>query len=275
MRVLLTGAAGKLGRVIAAHLGARYDWTLTDLHPPPETHGLPFVVADLADCAAVRALCRQVEAVVHLAAMADEKATWPELWQPNIVGVYNLFEAAAEAGCRRVVFASSLHAVGGHPPDVRLRADAPPCPADLYGATKAWGEVLAAFYACRRKLSVICLRLGWVMARTDRRLVPGAPFLNEVITHEDLIRLVSAALEAPVDLRFGIFPGISRNSGRDPAEGGSAGLPGYQPQDDAFALARRNHAAFGRMRARRLAGRLRSITRRTARGRAGGQREKP
>lgn len=268
MRVLLTGAAGKLGRVILGHLGARYDWILTDLQPPPETRGRPFIAADLGDGDALRALCRQVEAVVHLAAMANEKAAWQELWRPNIAGVYNLFEAACEAGCRRVVFASSLHAVGGHPPEVRLRADAPPCPGDLYGATKAWGEALAALYAGRRNLSVICLRLGWVMARTDRRLVPGAPFLDAVLTHEDLIRLVSAALEAPADMRYGIFPGISRNGGRQPIEGSSGTLLGYQPQDDAFVLARKNSAVFGRFRARRVAGRLRSILRRNTRRRA-------
>ncbi len=262
MRVLLTGAAGKIGRVILAHLADRHDWILTDRRPVGETRGRPFVQADLADFDALRALCRQAECVLHLAAMADENATWDELWAPNIAGVYNLFEAASASGCRRVVFASSLHAVGAHPPEVQLRTDAPARPRDLYGATKAWGEALGAFYAHGRNMSVVCLRLGWVMARDDPRLVPGGPFLDAVLTHEDLIRLVSAALEAPDDLRFGIFPGVSRNRGRPAIEGTGGAVPGYRPQDDAFALARRNYAAIGFRWARGAGGRLRALLRR-------------
>ncbi len=262
MRVLLTGAAGKVGSAILARLAGRYDWVLTDLRPPRETYGLPFVRADLADLDALRVLCRRAEAVVHLGATANEKAGWQELLQPNIVGAYHLFEAAAEAGCRRVVFASSLHAVGGYGREEQLRAHAAPRPLDLYGATKAWGEALAALYAYQRSLSVICLRLGWVVERDDRSLWSGTSFPGAVLTHEDLTRLVCAALDAPAEMRFGIFPCVSHPRGPGAGEEALEEFLRDRPRHDEPASASRSGTAPGGTWLSRMRGRWRSLLRR-------------
>lgn len=257
MRVLLTGAAGHIGGLIIANLADRYDWILTDLQPPADTRGFPFVPADITNLASLRPLCKEADIIVHLAAMANPEAAWQDLLQPNIVGVNNLFQAACEAGCRRVIFASSVQAVDGYPRDIQISADMPVSPLTLYGATKAWGEAVAAFYAYQKNLPIICLRIGWLKPRNDRSIVPGAPHLGLVLTHEDLIRLISASIDAPEDLRFGIFHGISNNRWKRLDISTARELLKYEPQDDAFAIAKRNYSAI----VRQWSGRVKRVSR--------------
>lgn len=250
-QVLITGAAGKIGQLAARGLGERYDLMLTDRRPLPAPTHWPFALADLADLASLRLLCQGVHTVLHLGAVSDAHADWDTLLPSNVVGVYNVLEAACQAGCARVVMASSIMAVDGYPPDVCIPADWPMRPLNLYGATKAWAESVGRFYADQRGLSVLCLRLGWVTAANARNLLPGHRYLTAALIHEDLLCLLAAALDAPDDLRFGLFHGISDNQVKrlDIAE--TQRVLGYAPQADAVALARRNWPA----RLRRWAGR--------------------
>ncbi len=241
MRVLLTGAAGYIGGLIIANLADRYDWILTDLNPPADTRGLPFIQADITELAALRPLCQGVDTIVHLAATANPDAVWQDLLPNNLIGVYNVFQAASETGCRRVIFASSVHAVDGYPRDIQIHADMPISPLTLYGATKAWGEAVAAFYARQKNLSAICLRIGGVMPSNDPRIVPGFHNLDMVITREDLVRLIAASIDAPDDLRFGIFHGVSNNRWKRLDISDTRERLKYEPQDDAFEVAQRNY----------------------------------
>jgi nucleoside-diphosphate-sugar epimerase len=109
--------------------------------------------------AAIRSHFTGQDTVVHLAADPRHTAPWASLLPNNIIGTYNVLQAAQEAGCRRVILASSLHAVLGYGPEVVVRGDMPPRPADLYGASKAWAEALGHVYA-QRGLSVLCVRIG-------------------------------------------------------------------------------------------------------------------
>ncbi len=237
IRVLITGAAGHLGAVLAERFQGRYELRLTDLQPPVHRRELPFVAADIAELGAVRAACHGIETVIHLAAEPDPEATWEQLLEPNIVGVRNVLEAAASEGCRRVIFASSINAVAGYPADMQVRTDMPVRPYNLYGATKAWGEAIGRYYADQRDLSVICLRLGWVLPRDSPELYPDQPYLYFVLTHDDFVRAVEASVEAPDDLRFGIFHAISDNRWKRLAIDDTRRVLGYAPRDDAFALA--------------------------------------
>src|SRR5262249_13354954 len=110
-KVLLTGAAGRIGSFLTRHLADRYDFFLTDVRRPADSYGCPFVTADISDLAAMQALCRDIDTVVHLAADPSTAAAWESLLPRNVVGVQNIFQAAYEAGCRRVIFASSVNAV--------------------------------------------------------------------------------------------------------------------------------------------------------------------
>jgi nucleoside-diphosphate-sugar epimerase len=244
-RILLTGAVGRLGRVLAAAFRDRYELRLTDLQPPPaDDDAGPFILADLGDAEAVRALCQDVDTVLHLAASSDLATPWEPILRNNIIGCSHLFHAASEAGCRRIVFASSIHAGGfpSHPPARGPRQE----PRTLYGASKAWGEALANVVAHRGPTTVLCLRLGWVMAGDDPLIHLDNDRLDIILTHEDLTRLCAAAIEAPDDLRYGIFYGLSNNERNRYDLTETRTLLAYAPRDDAFAIARAREPAGAR-----------------------------
>jgi nucleoside-diphosphate-sugar epimerase len=235
--VLITGAAGRIGSHLTQALAPRYALSLTDVRPPAEAHGHPFAQADLGDPEALRAICAGADSVVHLAADPRTFAPWESLLPNNIVGAYNVFEAAREAGCRRVIFASSINAVGGHPREVQVRTDMPVAPGNLYGASKAWGEAAAFHYAHNHGLSCICLRFGWVCTREQIRQQSNPSLLEVALTYDDLALLVDAALSAPDDLRFAVFHGVSNNRFKRLDISDARERLGYAPRDDAFAIA--------------------------------------
>lgn len=236
-RVLLTGAAGRIGSFLTRSFAGRYALVLSDVLQFDEPSEYPFIQADISDLEAMRRLCQGVDTVVHLAADPSMEAPWESLLPRNIVGVYNVFQAAHEAGCRRVVFASTVNVVAGYPSDRQVRTDMPIRPLNLYGASKAWGEAVACFYADQRGLSAICLRFGWVVSRDQPGLRRDAPWLDVVLTYDDLAKLVAASIDAPDDLRFGIFHGVSNNRWKRLDISDARAILGYAPEDDAFALA--------------------------------------
>jgi nucleoside-diphosphate-sugar epimerase len=236
-KVLLTGAAGNIGTFLTTHLAARYDFVLTDIREPADKHAFPFTQADITDFEAMRRLCQGIDTVVHLAADPSMRAIWESLLPKNIVGVYNTLEAAHQAGCRRLIFASSVNAVFGYPADVQVRTDMPVRPLNLYGATKAWGEAVGRFYADLKNISVICLRFGWVVDRESAQIRLGHPYLDIALTYHDLAKLVAASIDAPDDLQFGIFHGVSNNRWKRLDLSDTRRILGYEPEDDAFAIA--------------------------------------
>ena len=235
--VLITGAAGRIGMYLSRRLADRYDLRLTDVTPLGEPADRRFVKADIGDLETMRSICKGIDTVVHLAADPSTEATWESLLPRNIVGLYHVFQAAHEASCRRIVFASSINAVGGYPGEMQIRTDMPVRPGNLYGATKAWGEAVACFYADRLGLSAICLRFGWVLDRNSAHLAPEQRHLDMVLTYEDLAKLVVASVEAPDDLRFGIYHGVSNNRWKRLDITDARKALGYEPEDDAFVLA--------------------------------------
>jgi nucleoside-diphosphate-sugar epimerase len=236
-KVLLTGAAGRIGSFLTAQLKDRYDFILTDVREPADKHGFPFTGANITDLEAMQKLCQGVDTVVHLAADPSMQATWESLLPNNLVGLYHVFEAAHQAGCRRVIFASSVNAVFGYPADVQVKTDMPVRPLNLYGASKAWGEAVACFYADQKNLSAICLRFGWVVDRNNPNIKKEHPYLDIVLTYHDLAKLVAASIDAPDELKFGIFHGVSNNRWKRLDISDARKLLGYEPEDDGFAIA--------------------------------------
>jgi nucleoside-diphosphate-sugar epimerase len=238
-KVLITGAGGRIGSFITKQWVERYDLVLTDIHPPKETYGFPFHQVNLADFDAVRALCDGVDTIVHLGADPSMEATWESLLPNNVIATYNVFESAAQAGCRRVVFASSVNAVFGYEPDVQVQINMPIRPINVYGATKVWGEALASAYVAKSNLSAICLRFGAVMDRENPGITFDHHYLDIVLTYEDLTLLVAGAIDAPDSLEYGVFHGVSNNRWKRLDITNARELLGYNPQDDAFEIARR------------------------------------
>ena len=226
-RVLLTGAAGKVGSCLRSGLrDGLAELRLSDRAPisasaPNET----FVAAELEDFSAVMDAVSGVDAVVHLGAVPDE-AGFDVIAGPNLHGVYHVFEAARRCGVRRVVFASSNHATGFYPVSARLTGREPVRPDGLYGASKAYGEALGRMYHDRFGLSVVCVRIG---SFTDRPTVPR--HLSTWLSPGDAVRLFRACLSAP-DVGFEVVYGASANT-RGWWDLSSGRALGYEPVDDA------------------------------------------
>jgi nucleoside-diphosphate-sugar epimerase len=241
--VLITGAAGRIGSFLTNQWRERYNLTLTDVRQPKNTFDFPFIATELADFPAVRRLCDGIDTVVHLGADPRMEAPWETLLPSNVIGAYNVFESAYQAGCRRVVFASSINAVFGYPIDQQITTSMPVNPINLYGATKCWGEALGRYYSNAHGLSSICLRFGAVSYRPgqdpdyDNRYDISHQYIDIILTMEDLTKLVTASIEAPDDLKFGVFHGSSNNRWKRMDLTDTRAILGYEPEDDAFVLA--------------------------------------
>jgi nucleoside-diphosphate-sugar epimerase len=236
-KILITGATGNLGTVLTTHLKERFDLVLTDVTPPKADSPQGFTQANIAEFEAIRPLFDGVHTVIHLAADPNMEAEWESLLPSNLIGLYNVFEAAHQAGCQRVIFASSINAVFGYPPDIQVRVDMPVRPPNLYGATKAWGEAVARYYADQKDLSAICLRFGWVQPADNPEIKAGHPYLDILLTYRDLTRLIDCCLKLPDDFQFGIFHGISNNRWKRLDISETRRVLGYEPLDDAFVIA--------------------------------------
>lgn len=226
-RLLLTGAAGNLGKMLRDRLKANCH-TLrlsdrVDLGAPQQDEEC--VLADLADADAVHAMVAGVDAIVHMGGIAVEGPFAPIL-QANIVGVYNLYEAARKHGTKRVVFASSNHVTGFYKQSETITADRPPRPDGHYGVSKAFGEDISRMYFDRYGIETACVRIGSAFAEPrDRRM------LATWLSFDDLHRLITACLTTPV-LGHTIIFGMSDNAVTwwDNAQ---ARHVGYLPQDSA------------------------------------------
>lgn len=236
--LLLTGAAGRIGSAFRVAHGERYRFRLADLDvdglddTPGEGHAV--VRLDVADAAACAEACVGIDTVVHLAADPSPEAEWEgSLLANNIRGVVNVFRAAREAGCRRVVFASSVHAVGGLLDEEPIADDAAPRPTNLYGASKAFGEAVAATYAAQG-LSGIAIRIGaydapWFREQGD------AVAAMAYVSPRDLNDLLVRCIETD-DIPYAVVAGISDNARKRFTLEHTRGLLGYAPRDDGFAV---------------------------------------
>lgn len=241
-KILLTGAAGRIGSFFLNGYKNDYDFVLTDKRQAAETHGYPFHLADLSDFAAVQQLCAGVDTVIHLGADPSMEALWESLLPNNVIATYNVFEAARLAGCRRVIFASSINAVFGYPADVQVHTEMPIYPINLYGATKCWGEALGRYYSHTHKLSSICLRFGAVQPRDSRYIDLEHPYIDIILTLDDCVRLIASAVNAGDSISFGVYHGVSENRFKRLDISSARRELGYAPQDDAFALAQERKA---------------------------------
>jgi uronate dehydrogenase len=225
--VLITGAAGGIGTRLRTLLKGVYPkLRISDLRAPGDlAPDEDFIQADLADMAQVERAVAGIEGVVHLGGFSVE-GPWETIHSANIVGCYNLFEAAHRAGVKRVVFASSNHAVGFYPRRRKIGVDAPVRPDSRYGISKAFGEAVGAFYAHKHGMRVTCLRIGnFGDAPVDKRR------LAIWLSPRDLVQLVRIGLEHP-DIRNEIFYGASDNE-RAWWDNGAAYRFGYRPADRA------------------------------------------
>jgi nucleoside-diphosphate-sugar epimerase len=246
-RVLITGASGRIGTALARALHERYTLRLMVQARDAQAEAIaPYgevLVADLADLPRLKEVCRDVDTVVHLAANASASTVWRDLLHNNIIGTYHICAAAKAAGCRRLIFASSVHAVSGYPPDVQVKTSEPVNPGDLYGVSKVFGEALGRYMAEQEGLSVIALRIGAYQPSEAAQRADGLWMADCFISPRDLHQLIERCIEAE-QVRFAIFHAISDNRFKRLDISDARELVGYQPQDDFTAL----HPALASLR---------------------------
>ena len=231
-KIVLTGARGALGSALREPLSKLADNLLsTDILPAPDDL-LPnetYAVADIAQMDQIGPLLAGAEMVVHFGAIVDEKP-FEELWGPNFVGAYNVWEAAFQHGLRRVVYASSIHAVGMYPTNAGIDTDVPHRPDTFYGLAKCFAEDLGRMYWEKRGLESVCLRILSCTA------VPqNARALGTWLSRPDMIQLVERSIDTPT-VGFTVAYGVSANT-RAPVSNARVPFLGYRPQDNAEYLA--------------------------------------
>ena len=208
-KVLITGAAGLVDGILRRHWGNRFPLRLADCRPiaalAAHEEFAPFDMTDPEDC---RRICEGVPTVVHLAADPSSENFADSLLPLNVVGPYNMLEAAAAAGCRRFVFTSSIYAVRGHGPNPPVTPDRPVRPQGLYGVSKCWGEAITRSYAERYGFSAIVVRLG--NPRFDQAGPWDADEPSYMLSARDTAQLFARCVEVD-DLPFAIVHGSSRH----------------------------------------------------------------
>lgn len=226
-RVLVTGAAGGIGRCLHRAFVGRYrTLRLADRAPVTAIDGRDeILLGDLSDPALAAEAVRNIDCMVHLAGVPKE-GPWEAILPANIVATVALYEAARAAGVRRIVFASSNHVIGYHDAAVHLGIDEPVRPDSRYGVSKVFGEGLGRMYADKYAMDICCLRIGSFRERPQ-----DARQLSTWIGHRDMAELVRCAIEAP-SYGFSIVYGVSANT-RAKWNSPDATRIGYAPTQDA------------------------------------------
>jgi nucleoside-diphosphate-sugar epimerase len=245
-KVLVTGMGGQVGGIIRRNLGDKYELSGIDRVP---VDGIKSLVADIADLNAIQPAFEGIDAVVHLGADPSPRASWESILQNNLVGTRSVYEAARVAGVKRIIFASSNHVVGYYPlkqdpykaiydgrlGEVRrpfpMLTDAAMRPDSYYGVSKAFGESLGSYFHDAFGISVICLRIGWVMTPDNPKFSP--PALSLWLSHRDAALLIERSIDAPPSVGFAIVHGMSKNDLRIWDIESANQIIGFDPQDNA------------------------------------------
>jgi uronate dehydrogenase len=226
-KLVLTGAAGRLGSYLREPLSKMADSLVsTDIVDDIGKlyDGESYIKADLTSLAEMEAVLEGADMVVHFGAYGDE-APFEKILGPNIIGAYNVWEAAHRNGVRRVVYASSVHAVGMHSKRDCIGTDAPHRPDTFYGLAKCFSEDLASLYWDKRGVESVCMRI-FSCAQVNN---PRA--LGTWLSYDDLIHMVEQSINTPVT-GFTVVYGISNND-RVVVDNTKASFLGYRPKDNA------------------------------------------
>ncbi|MDQ3027028.1 MAG: NAD(P)-dependent oxidoreductase [Pseudomonadota bacterium] len=228
--VLITGAAGDVASHLRRELAGRYQLRLSDVKPMASLGpGEEFMHADISSMEGLAHVTRGVDAIVHLGGFSVE-GPWESILPANIVGTYNVFESARANGVKRILFATSNHAVGFYRRDETIDHRVYPRPDSRYGVSKAYGEAIGSLYSDKHGMEVFNMRIGNVNPKPiDKRR------LSIWISPRDLAQLVTIGIEHP-GIRFEIVYGVSGNR-RSWYDNSNATRLGYKPQDDSEAFA--------------------------------------
>lgn len=233
--VLITGAAGRIGSSFAGYAHERYRLKLMVMPGDANAEKIAqygeVVEVDLANLDALREAMKGVDACVHLAGQPSPYATWSDLLATNVVGTYNLYVAAKAGGCRRVVYASSIHAVSGYPADVQVKPTEPVNPGDVYGVSKCFGEALGRYMAEQEGVSGVAIRIGAHQPDGKIESETGLRLMDAWVSPRDLNQLIAKSIDA-TNIKFLIVHGLSDNRFKRLDITNAREILGYAPEDD-------------------------------------------
>ncbi len=233
-KILITGAAGRIGQVLREGLKDRYDLRLLYHNTVlPAEPGEEVCVASITDLDRMVEAVDGVDAVVHMAGDPSGGASFEEVLETNIRGTYNIYEAARRTGVNRVVFASTNHVIGHYEKDgIYTTPEMPARPDSYYGVSKALGEDLGRYYVDAFGLCVICLRIGSFQPNESVINRKGDRILSSWLSHRDTVQLVWRSIEVE-HITFGVYFGISNNTRAYWDLQNAREELGYEPEDDA------------------------------------------
>ena len=200
MRILVTGAAGAVGTAVVKGMKDRYSLRGFDRAPMPDIEDA--IVGDVTDFDVVLQATQDMEAVIHLAGNPSGGAPWEDILQNNIIGTYNVFEAARQNGVRRIAFASRAGLLAPYPKDIMRTVDMTPRPETYYSISKVFGENLGYMYSARFDMEFVSVRIG--NFKRDRDL----PTHPHQLSHGDAARVFEQAVTQP-GVKFEVVFGVS------------------------------------------------------------------
>ncbi len=224
-RILVTGLAGKIGSIVEKELSMDYKISGLDLRP---AEGRTIRIANLSDYESILPAFDGIDTVIHLAADPNHQGDWKSNLENNIIGTRNVYEASRVSNVRRLIFASSNHVVGFHPlsdnpykqiyrgdfakvkQPIKHLSTSMIRPDGYYGVSKSFGESMGSYFHDEYGLSVICIRIGWVMEPDDPTFSPSA--LALWMSHKDTADIFRKSVEAPESVGFAIVYGMSNNT---------------------------------------------------------------
>jgi len=237
LKILVTGAAGNIGTYFVKESADRYDLRLFVHTLDEDAKALSrfgeLMHGDLADLETARKACVGRDVVLHLAGVPDAFAKWDALLPANIIATHHLFAAAVEAKCKKIVFASSIHAVSGYPAGVQVKTTDPVNPGDLYGVTKCFGEALGRYFSTQKGIAFLALRIGAFQPSAAPSEGGSMANADGFVSRRDLQQLIELCLDDQ-KLQFAILQALSDNTFNRMDISDARELLGYAPKDDFF-----------------------------------------
>ena len=243
--ILITGGAGLVGSVLTKGLKDKFNIRILDIK---KADGVDSHTGDISNIDSIMPAFKDIDTVVHLAGDRRVHGDWDSILN-NIIGLYNIYEAARLSGVKRVVFASSQHATGGFyfvapysfindgeyeklPSDYRpLDETCRIRPDSFYGASKSFGESISSYYSDFYNISTINIRIGWVISDDDPTFSPIS--LNLWLSHRDIVQIIDLSINAPEELKYDTFYATSDNHWKIWSIEKAKKILGYKPFDGA------------------------------------------
>jgi len=235
-KVLFLGATGRIGPSLIEEIASEYnkDYEIILGYHRTKSKNHKSVKVDLSNLSQLKKAFKGMHTIVNLAAESNPAAPFDKIVQPNLIGAYNVFEAARASKVKRVVFASSVHAVRGYELGNKVKDTQAPKPLNFYGASKVFGEALCYVFSNKYNLSCLAIRIGAYVSNDQKKKVClTRNNFDYVISQRDMAQLIHKCITAKPSLKYGILAGSSNNKRQYLDLSSARKLVGYNPKDSA------------------------------------------